>query len=953
MRSNTLVTTLLVASVLGGCSAFNNSTTIARLQDQGEDLTDLPLPQVMHADVREEYRQLLEIIEDRKLQEQIERRIASVYMMEADYNQLIGVLPGEDGYFPEAIDAYHEILEKYPSNDDNDEALYQLAKAYDLDGRDTEALEILNRFIIDHPHSPRLAEVYFRKGDIHFRHEQYEDAESAYKSVVALGAEPTFLNNSYYLLGWAQYKLSDYDNSLMSLSQVLDRLVPDNGRVEDLDNISRSLVDDTLRIMSIGLAHAGGAAKISSMFDARPESAKYTWILYSSLGQHFLEKERFEDSAESFRAFVAQNPDSERAPEMHAEMIRAYVDGEFSQQVLAEKESYVRSYGIRSEYWQQHTAESRGRVMPNLKVYIDELARHYHATGQRLKRELAEATELEASPEVMASEMRVSFRKAASFYGEFEETFPADPKVPEMVFMSAEASFDGEDYPNAIKGYERTAYEFRDIEHGADAGYAAIIAYQKELEQLIATAGDGSERVNQWRAKGVDSQLRFVQEYREDERSGAVLAKAAEEMFELGRYDQALEIATSVVSREGEIDPALNRTAYGVIAHCQYELGNFPAAEQGYRDQLAYIPAGSEDAKKVTERMAVSIYKQGELALAADDMEGAVVQFLRIKTAAPTTDVRVIAQFDAATHLMTLEYWDRALNEMTELLRLFPNHQLSRQLPAKIAYAYEQDEQWLNAARAYEGIYNDRNAPADERRDALFLSAEMFEKGGEDLQALEYFKKWAFDYEEPFNTRMEARYHIAYLYKRHNDLNRHLYWLRRVIDGHNKAPADWQNDRSAWMAAWANNEYGDYWRTEFDRIRLRAPLNVSIPRKNEKLKNALDRYQMAAEYQIADQTTRATFNIADLYGQFAQELMDAPRPPGLSPLEAAQYEIILEEQAIPFEELAIEIHQANIERSWSGVFNEWVEKSFGSMAELNPARFGKQEVQVVYGDGIR
>ncbi|MBD3657942.1 MULTISPECIES: tetratricopeptide repeat protein [Marinobacter] len=943
---------VMLALVIGGCGTFDGGKTIGRLQERNQELTDIPLPRVMHADVREEYRELLKTIEDRKLQEQIERRIASVYMLEGDYNQLRGVLPGANGYFPDAITAYHDLLEKYPASAENAEAMYQLSKAYDLDGRDQEAKAILERFIEDHPESGRLAEVYFRKGDIHFRHEEYEEAEQAYRSVVRIGKESTFLNNSWYLLGWSQYKLADYDNSLMSFSQVLDRLVPEDGKVEKLDNVNRSLVDDTMRIMSVGLAYAGGASKIDSMFANRPESAKYTWILYSSLGKHYLEKERYEDSASSFRAFVVQNPDSDRAPEMHAEMIRAYVDGEFSQQVLPEKESYVRNYGVASEFWRTKPADIKAKVIPNLKVYIDELARHYHATGQRLKRELAEGTVKAAAQVAMASEQRTSFLKAAGFYGEFEQTFPDDPKVPEMVYMRAEAAFDGGDYPAAIAGYERSAYEFRHPKYGPDAGYAAIIAYQKEVERMIAAGGDGSAELVAWRSKGVDSQLRFVQEYRDDERSGAVLAKTSEELFALGRYEKALEVATGIVSRDGKVDPELNRTAWGVIAHSQYELGDFAAAEEGYRNQLRYVAAGSKEHKDVTERMAVTIYKQGEQALAAKDLKGAVDQFLRIKAVAPATDVRVIAQFDAATHLMTLEDWDRALTEMNELRRLFPNHKLAADLSQKIAWAYEQDEQWLRAAREYEDIYRS-HGKAEVRRDALFLSAELYEKAGEDQQALEYFKKWAFDYEEPYDTRMEARYHVAYLYKQMDDLNRHLYWLRRVIDGHNKAPSNWQSDRSAWLAAWANNEYGDYWRIEFDRVKLRHPLNASIPRKNEKLKNALDRYQQAAEYQVLDQTTRASFNIADLYGQFARELMDAPRPAGLSSLEAMQYELILEEQAIPFEELAIEVHQANIERSWSGMFNSWIGKSFAAMAKLNPARFDKQEVQVAYGDGIR
>ena len=64
-------------------------------------------------------------------------------------------------------------------------------------------------------------------------------------------------------------------------------------------------------------------------------------------------------------------------------------------------------------------------------------------------------------------------------------------------------------------------------------------------------------------------------------------------------------------------------------------------------------------------------------------------------------------------------------------------------------------------------------------------------------------------------------------------------------------------------------------------------------------------------------------------------------------------ELLLEEQAIPFEELAMEIHQNNLQQSWNGNYNPWVEKSFAAMAKLSPVRFDKQEMQVSYGYGIR
>ena len=126
-----------------------------------------------------------------------------------------------------------------------------------------------------------------------------------------------------------------------------------------------------------------------------------------------------------------------------------------------------------------------------------------------------------------------------------------------------------------------------------------------------------------------------------------------------------------------------------------------------------------------------------------------------------------------------------------------------------------------------------------------------------------------------------------------------------------------------------------------------------MPRKNEKLKNALDRYEKAADYKVFEISTRATYSIGELYARFARELMNSPRPKGLSAQDLQEYELVLEEQAIPFEELAIELHQNNIQHGWDGDYNDWVNRSFTAMAKLAPVRFDKQEIQVSYGDGIR
>ena len=106
---------------------------------------------------------------------------------------------------------------------------------------------------------------------------------------------------------------------------------------------------------------------------------------------------------------------------------------------------------------------------------------------------------------------------------------------------------------------------------------------------------------------------------------------------------------------------------------------------------------------------------------------------------------------------------------------------------------------------------------------------------------------------------------------------------------------------------------------------------------------AIKGYKLAAAYEVAGVTTESTFRIGEIYANFGQSLMASERPRNLNAEELEQYEILLEEQAYPFEEKAIVVHETNIQRTADGVYDEWVKKSLATLAELMPVRYAKQE----------
>ena len=83
----------------------------------------------------------------------------------------------------------------------------------------------------------------------------------------------------------------------------------------------------------------------------------------------------------------------------------------------------------------------------------------------------------------------------------------------------------------------------------------------------------------------------------------------------------------------------------------------------------------------------------------------------------------------------------------------------------------------------------------------------------------------------------------------------------------------------------------------------------------------------------------ATFGMAELYRNLGSDLMTSERPKNLDADAKEQYDVLLEEQAFPFEEQAISTHEINTKRVRDNVYDEGVKQSFAALAELKPGRY--------------
>ena len=943
----------------GGKSKKKGIPTLADLEEPEIQLSEVnPVPRVSIDELEESYRSTLGVVRDPAIRHKILLRLADIQMARSERNQLDAVEIQEQAYFSDAINFYQDMLKQneerqgLPDTPTNERLLYRLSKAHALNGDIESSNDVLERLVTEFPDSPYRAEADFRQAELAFGDQKYKLAENLYAKVMEAGKETPFYKNAVYMHGWSRFKQSRYRASIPSFSEVLDLTLIEGKEINELSNSRRNLADDTLRILSIVFSYLDGAQTITEVF-LNLGQRHYQHLLYQKLGDFYLEQNRFRDSADTYRHYVQNFPETDYSPDFSVRAIRVYELGNFPSLILPAKEEYVRNYGIYSNFWRKRSEDVQEKLRPNLKVYIDELASYYHATAYDLQKLNQEYEKQQASKAKIPEEKRIkkkpespipNFLKAAKLYKEFMITFPDDEKTPELVYFMGEAYYEANYLPEAVEAYELVAYQYLDEKRGAEAGYSAIVSMQRLVKITVG------EKQAEWTGHKIDSSISFSNFYALDSRAVGVLTAATKELFDSGQLERAVEQATRITQWSPPPPNTLLVTAWLILSHSYFDLAQFAKAEVSYRTLLPLLEPEDPQRAQVVDRIAASIFKQAEQSVAAGELTPAIDQLLSIREVAPGSEIAITGQYDAANYLIDLKQWDRAEQELLDFKRRYPNHSLVSTIPSKFAFIYQESEQWEKAAATLAGMaLNDPNPEV--KRQSLYLSAELYEKSKRLDKAIEQYRSYANTYPNPFPLATEARFHLVELYEQTKQDAKRNFWLKKLIEEHQKAGSR-GTDRSKYLAAFASIKFANDDYQRFSRIKLKLPLKKSLKTKKAAMDKALNGYKKVIKYGIAEFVTEANNNIGELYAQLSLDLMDSQRPKGLDELALEQYEILLEEQAFPFEEKAIDIHVSNAERAWTGLYDQWVKKSFKNLAKLLPARYGKNESVVEFSDEL-
>ncbi|MBI5199911.1 MAG: tetratricopeptide repeat protein [Nitrospirae bacterium] len=838
---------------------------------------------------------------------------------------------------------YKEVLGLYPDRLENEGILYQLARGYMEEGDVDSSNALLERIIKEFPNGRFAQEAYFRLGEYYFEARDKSKAISYYRQVLKKD-DYNLDDKALYKLGWALFQNKDYEGAADKFISLLERkgikLTPEGKEeIKELSVVEKDMVWDSIKTLILVFDYMGGHSKIADYFKVRGIQGFEPYI-YRRLGDIYLETGRFKEAADTYEAFVNTNPFHEDAPLFQSKVIEAYTRGNMFDLAHNSRVKLIDTYREDGLWFKssRRRAQKRARNLvqlnkPLVKHDMFQLAKYRYSTARFSKKEK-------------------DYAEAIIHMRRFIDNFPQEPEsvelksmLAEVNFLLAETYFDMKDYHNAATEYEKVAYQYQPSAFSVEAGYGALLA----LEKLAKPAGS-IRADNSYTLRLAEGCKDFAKTFPKDRRVPEVLINGADILSQVGKFEEGRSMAHLVI--EDSLSTEREKyMAQRLIAESFLKEQSYKKSEEEIRKAIALIPESDKKDLPLLERaLGASLYKQAEDLKSQGKALEAAGAFEKVYHTVPNSDIAPVALYDAGVLLEQNMEWEKAIKDYAILFQKYPGSRYAFDALTQWGEIKEKLKDYANAAQVYERAAD--IATEGKLKEDVFYKAILMYERGEDLTALynSYRKFWG---EFPESPRMvELTYRVANSRESVKDFGTARGLYERVVLLHKNLGAGATIEESA-LAARAQLILSDYKKMLFEGVKLSHPLEENLKKKEDLLKDALAGYMAAAKYRISDITTETTYKMGEMLDHFRDAILESERPKKLTPEQLEEYNFLLEEQAYPFEEKAINAFEGNVRRTTeSGIYDEWIKKSYESLARLLPVRYKREEVGETYSGDI-
>jgi cellulose synthase operon protein C len=599
------------------------------------------------------------------------------------------------------------------------------------------------------------------------------------------------------------------------------------------------------------------------------------------------------------------------------------------------------------------------------------LARAAAAIEQRL---YADAVGLHAKAQSDKTS-RVEFESAASLYAVYLSRFGASAHAYEVQFNLGEIYFHHLAEPTQAAAAYLAAVRLNP--GGAwsrGALYNALAALESAREsEFQADKAAGRKPVETTTDKQLTAAMElYASTYPDDPELPALLFRQGRLYYDYELFDPAVRQWGLLLEKYAQSPHA--REAGELILDSFNKSRDYQNIEVWGR-RLLQAPAFAEPKSqaRLSTLIVQAIFKQGERESAEDRHAAAAEAYLRAAHEFPKDERAAQAAVNAAVEAERVVDADLVRKAADVLVKSYVDrpeaargvwiaarlHQSLGLLGEAAQYYETLASRWPKDEHHEDALYNavllytslgqrgravatgesfQRRYPDDPLTDEVtFLMGKAHEQAQDWRSAQALYARYAGSAKLP-SRRIEALVRLAVARVALGDEAGAREALDRAVSQHEKHQKG-LDDRGRYFGARAHFMQAQRVLAEFEQIEIEGDvkqLGQRLKRKADLLKRASSALLETAKLGVAEWTTASLYQVGSIYESFARSLSTSPAPTALTPEQAEEYRMQIDEFVVPIEEKSIEAYESGYRKALDlGIFNAWTARMREALGRLN------------------
>ena len=439
-----------------------------------------------------------------------------------------------------SIKLYDNILRNYPRYARADQATYYKGVAHAALGEQDDALESYKKLVKLYPQSGFVPDAFVLIG------EHYFADNNAYAALRAFLKAATFKESeryafAMYKLAWCYYNVGEYGKGIDTMKTVVAYSMENDDQSSGL-----KLHEEALRDLVRFFADAGEMDEAYEYFTKLGKKDLIKSML-RRLADLYFEQGKYEQSVETFRRLILEDPTSSKNAGYQHEIIKAYGKMGQKDRVLEEIDRLRNEYGSDSS-WARNNATDQDAVneaMDVIEKVLRKTATDYHTEAQTLAK----------SKHRRAGE---AYDRAYQAYMIYLGDFPSNDHTYEVRYAFGELLWDTKKFDEAFEQYMKVVEIDPKGKHSRFCAESAIFAAEEMVKKegglqtrTIKPEDIGDpEPLTEWETRLITSSRQYAQLFEDDQKLRGIIYKSAYLLYNKFHFSDAAALFRDVIKMD-------------------------------------------------------------------------------------------------------------------------------------------------------------------------------------------------------------------------------------------------------------------------------------------------------------------------------------------------------------------------------------------------------------------